>query len=255
MSLRRVYVALPPGRSTFRFYTSQSIPVTIGIRREDPGRVWERRAPLTPDAVAELVTRDNVRVLIQECERRVFPLEEYVRVRTIYILISERVNVMQAGAEVSSRLQTAHLVLGIKETPLDCLITSPVRSINQNSLVPRTHMMFSHTAKGQEYNMPLLSRFLEGGDRYADPNLTGDKSLPQLAAHLVDYELLTGPDGMRTVAFGWHAGGMWAYVLYHPRFMGAFLVAGALEALSAMAHKHLQGGVASPFLVSTPLGS
>jgi alpha-aminoadipic semialdehyde synthase len=66
-------------------------------------------------------------------------------------------------------------------------------------------MMFSHTAKGQEYNMPLLSRFLAGGDRFADPKLSSDDSL--LVARLVDYELLTGPDGKRTVAFGWHAGG------------------------------------------------
>jgi len=82
MPLRRVSVALPPGRLMPRFYSSQITPVTIGIRREDPGRIWERRAPLTPDAVAELVSRDNVRVLVQECERRVFPLGEYIRVRT-----------------------------------------------------------------------------------------------------------------------------------------------------------------------------
>ncbi|KAI0302611.1 Saccharopine dehydrogenase-domain-containing protein [Russula brevipes] len=223
MPLRRVSVALPPRRLALRFYTSQSTPVTIGIRREDPGRIWERRVPLTPDAVAGLVGRDNVRVLIQECERRVFPLEEYVR----------------AGAEVHSTLEPAHLVLGIKETPLHSLVTSPVRSVNQNVLVPRTHMMFSHTAKGQEYNMPLLSRFLSGGVRYADPKLSGDESLPQLMARLVDYELLTGTDGKRTVAFGWHAG-----------------VAGTLEALCAMAYKHLERGVASPFLyVSRPYTS
>jgi alpha-aminoadipic semialdehyde synthase len=72
MSLRRVPVSLPPGRFTHRFYASQTTPVTIGIRREDPGRKWERRVPLTPDAVAELVGQDKVRVLIQECERRVF---------------------------------------------------------------------------------------------------------------------------------------------------------------------------------------
>lgn len=84
MHLRRVSLALPPSRLTYRLYVSQAArPVTIGIRREDPGRIWERRAPLTPDAVAELVNRDNVRVLIQECERRVFPLEEYIHVRTI----------------------------------------------------------------------------------------------------------------------------------------------------------------------------
>lgn len=88
MPLRRVSVALPPGRLTTRFYSSQSAPVTIGIRREDAERIWERRAPLTPDAVAELVSRDNVRVLVQECERRVFPLGEYIRVSTIYCLLA-----------------------------------------------------------------------------------------------------------------------------------------------------------------------
>lgn len=86
MSLRRVPVSLPPGRFTHRFYASQTTPVTIGIRREDPGRKWERRVPLTPDAVAELVGQDKVRVLIQECERRVFPVDEYIRVRTIRVL-------------------------------------------------------------------------------------------------------------------------------------------------------------------------
>ena len=83
MSLRRVPVPLPPGRFTHRFYSSQTTPVTIGIRREDPGRKWERRVPLTPDAVAELVGQDKVRVLIQDCERRVFPVDEYIRVCTI----------------------------------------------------------------------------------------------------------------------------------------------------------------------------
>ncbi|KAI0305467.1 Saccharopine dehydrogenase-domain-containing protein [Multifurca ochricompacta] len=215
MSLRRVSCAVPPGRFSRRFYTSQAAPVTIGIRREDPERVWERRAPLTPDAVAELVRRDSVRVLVQECERRVFPVSEYLR----------------AGAEVHSTLEPAHLILGIKEPPLSSLVTSPVRPINQNILVPRTHMMFSHTVKGQDYNMPLLSRFLAGGDYYADSKLVGKESIPQLRARLIDYELLTGTDGRRTVAFGWHAG-----------------VAGTLEALVAMAHKHLEHGVASPFL-------
>ena len=100
MSLRRVSVNLPPGRLTPRFHSSQTSPITIGIRREDPGRIWERRAPLTPDAVAELVSRDNVRVLIQECERRVFPLEEYIRVRLSILVIrklSFSVNVTQGG--------------------------------------------------------------------------------------------------------------------------------------------------------------
>ena len=121
--------------------------------------------------------------------------------------LSSIIDDMQAGAEVHSTLEPAHLILGIKETPLHSLNTRPIHSVDRNVLVPRTHMMFSHTAKGQEYNMPLLSRFLFGGYRNADAKLSGDKALSQLAARLIDYELLTGTDGKRTVEFGWHAGG------------------------------------------------
>lgn len=111
---------------------------------------------------------------------------------------------------MADSLQPAHIVLGIKETPLNELITDPVEGR------PRTHFMFSHTAKGQAYNMPLLARFT------------------QTTARLIDYELLTDGNGKRTVAFGWYAG-----------------AAGVPEALSALAHDHLTLGVSSPFLVGT----
>jgi hypothetical protein len=42
-------------------------------------------------------------------------------------------------------------------------------------------------------------------------------------------------------------------VLYNLRYTSELLVAGTLEALSAMALKHLERGVASPFLVSNRL--
>jgi alpha-aminoadipic semialdehyde synthase len=56
--------------------------VTVGVRREDPARVWERRCPLTPDAAHELV-RHGARVLVQPCERRVFDVREFVEVRPL----------------------------------------------------------------------------------------------------------------------------------------------------------------------------
>ena len=59
----------------------KSTKVTIGIRREDPLRIWERRCPLTPDAVHELVHKDGVEVLVQPCERRVFTANDFIRVR------------------------------------------------------------------------------------------------------------------------------------------------------------------------------
>ena len=122
----------------------------------------------------------------------------------------------QAGAELHSSLRSAHIIVGIKETPLDELITSPTQDGHYN----RTHIMFSHTAKGQDYNRALLARFT---------NTT---------ARLIDYELLTDEDGKRVVAFGWYAG-----------------AAGAIEGLTSLAHDHLSIGVASPFLVSGTFSS
>ncbi|KAF8556698.1 hypothetical protein OG21DRAFT_1482902 [Imleria badia] len=193
-------------RASFATVAPSSSKLTIGIRRENPSRIWERRCPLTPDAVQSLVHEENVDVLVQDCDRRVFPARQFVK----------------AGARILPNLDPAHIVLGIKEPPLNELITSPVSPLStasSDSPVPRTHLMFSHTTKGQPYNMELLSRFLS-----QDPQ----RDLP---SRLIDYELLAGPDGKRTVAFGWFAG-----------------VAGALESLSALAHAHLELGVASPFL-------
>ncbi|KAF7986808.1 hypothetical protein HWV62_20442 [Athelia sp. TMB] len=183
--------------------------VTLGIRREDPDRIWERRCPLTPEAVEHLVKKEGIKVLVQDCDRRVFPIADFIK----------------AGAHVHPTLEPAHIVIGIKETPLSELVTTPVPSplsSSSNSLVPRTHLMFSHTTKGQAYNMELLSRFLKKDEAAHQQDIH---------ARLIDYELLVGSDGKRSVGFGWFAG-----------------VAGALESLSAMAHKHLEIGVASPFL-------
>ncbi|PFH49159.1 hypothetical protein AMATHDRAFT_148287 [Amanita thiersii Skay4041] len=212
-----------------RFYSTARPSLTVGIRyvlsltslcpsqlipnsREDPQRIWERRAPLTPEDVNYLVTEKQLEVHVEPCERRVFPTSEYVK----------------AGAKIEPSLRNAHIIIGIKETPLDELIISPVptpRTSNSNQTwSARTHMMFSHTVKGQPYNMPLLSRFLA--------STSSNPSSSRLLPRLVDYELLTNEtDGKRTVGFGWFAG-----------------VAGVLESLSAMAHAHLEIGVASPFL-------
>jgi alpha-aminoadipic semialdehyde synthase len=65
-------------RTSKRHLTLPSL--TIGLRREDPSRIWERRCPLTPDAVHDLVHNENTAVLVQNCERRVFPINEFVKV-------------------------------------------------------------------------------------------------------------------------------------------------------------------------------
>lgn len=69
-SLRTSRCLAPP-----RFASSSRALSTLGIRREDPGRVWERRAPLTPDAVRKL--NEISAVEVESCTRRCFPDSAY----------------------------------------------------------------------------------------------------------------------------------------------------------------------------------
>lgn len=114
---------------------------------------------------------------------------------------------LQAGAHAQDDLRPAHIVVGIKETPITELdpLTTPVQSSVSKDMTSRTHFMFSHTTKGQPYNMGLLSRFITGHDK----NM---KQVSDLIPRLVDYELLTETEGgKRTVGFGWFAGGIYAF--------------------------------------------
>lgn len=110
----------------------------IGLRRETKNR-WERRAPLTPDHVAEL-TRHGVDVVAQPSELRAFPDEAYRR----------------AGARLSSQLSGCGLVIGVKEIP-------------EAEIVPgAAHLFFAHVVKGQPANMAMLRRLMELGATLVD---------------------------------------------------------------------------------------
>ena len=133
--------------------------VRIGIRREDKN-AWERRSPLTPDHVAEMVERQGIAVSVQPSKKRAFPDRDY----------------RAAGADVDEELNGCRVVLGIKEIPPEKLQSD------------RTYLFFSHTAKGQAYNMPMLRRLME------------------LGCTLIDYELITDERDKRLIFFGRHAG-------------------------------------------------
>lgn len=111
----------------------------IGIRREDKN-AWERRAPLTPDHVAELAEAHGVAVRVEPSSRRVFPDRDY----------------RASGAQLDERLDDCRVVLGIKEIPVEKLEAG------------RTYLYFSHTTKGQQANMPALRRMLELGSTLID---------------------------------------------------------------------------------------
>lgn len=61
-------------------YIQRQHYATIGIRREDKSR-WERRAPLTPDHVEQLIKETNTKVYIQPSTKRIFPIETYQKVK------------------------------------------------------------------------------------------------------------------------------------------------------------------------------
>ncbi len=130
----------------------------IGLRREDKN-AWERRVALTPDAVSRL-TAAGVEILVERFERRAFPDASYER----------------AGATLVDDVRDADVVLGIKEIPASWFRPGGA------------YLFFSHTIKGQWFNMPMLSRMVE------------------LGCTLIDYECVTDAAGRRMIYFSHHAG-------------------------------------------------
>jgi len=130
----------------------------VGIRREDKNE-WERRVPLTPDHVKSL-TQQGIPVFVQPSTIRVFKDEEY----------------RNAGATVQEDLSHCSVVFAVKEIPADFFRNE------------RTYMFFSHTFKGQPYNMPMLRKIIERN------------------ATLIDYEKVTDDQNRRLIFFGNYAG-------------------------------------------------
>ena len=119
----------------------------IGIRREDKNE-WERRVPLTPDHVKNLV-QHGFKVHIQPSKIRVFSDEEYEA----------------SGAIVEDDLSECDVVFGIKEMPSSLFIED------------QAYMFFAHVIKGQKYNMAMLKRLMEVGGTLLDyEKVTDDKN-------------------------------------------------------------------------------
>ncbi|MBU1071751.1 hypothetical protein KKG45_00735, partial [bacterium] len=154
----------------------------IGIRREDKNK-WERRVPLTPDDAAAVQKARGHRIVVQPSPIRVFADDTY----------------RDAGLEVSEAALEADILIGVKEIPPELYRPGKV------------YVNFSHTIKGQPYNMPLLRRYLE------------------LGCSLVDYECIADDEGRRLIFFSLHAG-----------------YAGMIESLRALGLRLASRGLATP---------
>ncbi len=165
------------------------------LRREHKNH-WEKRVAITPSAAASLKS-EGYELAVESSPDRVYSDNDY----------------RASNLTVVSSADDYQLVLGIKEPPVESILARQI------------HLCFSHTIKGQDYNMPLLQRFLDQ------------------KASLIDYELMTDERGVRTIAFGRYAGiagaidTLWLYAkILHDK--------GSESALSQMSQTWEYGAVA-----------
>jgi saccharopine dehydrogenase (NAD+, L-lysine-forming) len=131
----------------------------IGIRRENKDKT-EKRTPLIPEQVKKLIKYYKLEIQVESSPNRIFTAEEYQR----------------AGASIVDNLKDCNIVFGVKEIPT-------------SNLVPgQAYCFFSHTIKGQSFNMPMLKRMLDLRDT------------------LIDYEKVVDKEGKRIIFFGRFAG-------------------------------------------------
>jgi alanine dehydrogenase len=142
----------------------------IGLIRE--GKVpADNRVALTPSQCKWIQENKDISIVVQSSEIRCYSDCEY----------------KNAGIEVKEDLSECDILFGIKEIPINMLISG------------KTYFIFSHTRKLQSYNQKLLQAIIA-------------KKIT-----LIDYECLEHEDGTRLIGFGFFAGvvgahnGMMAY--------------------------------------------
>ncbi len=155
----------------------------IGLRYEDK-YAMERRVALVPQHVQQLIDK-GIDIEVVKSEKRIFKDSEYTH----------------AGAKLVDMIAQHGIVLGVKEMPVGYF---------QNHA---TYLFFSHTIKGQEYNMPLLRNMMES------------------KINLIDYERVTDEKGRRLIFFG--------------RFAG---LAGMINSLWSAGKRWKEFGIQTPFL-------
>jgi alanine dehydrogenase len=124
--------------------------------------------------------------------RVVFTPEELLRVKALYpqanfevessdIRVFKDEEYASLGIEVDTDLNDCDVLIGVKEVPVDALISD------------KTYFFFSHTIKKQPYNRKLLAACLEKNIR------------------LIDHETIVDEKGRRLIGFGRYAGIVGAY--------------------------------------------
>ncbi len=154
----------------------------IGICEEGKS-LWEKRTPLIPSSIKNLV-QEGFQVQLEPSDHRCYTNENY----------------QESGAEISPEMDKCDFLLGIKEMPIDFIKSG------------KPHLFFSHTIKGQSYNMPLLQKILDE------------------KATLLDYERIVSSQEERLIGFGKFAG-----------------LAGAIDTLAILGKRLAHENIPNPF--------
>lgn len=139
--------------------------------------------PLVPADLARLRDDHGVDIVVQPSDQRVFTPDELT----------------EAGVPLQGDLSDCDVILGVKEIPPHLFLHG------------RTYVFFSHTIKGQAYNMTMLRELMARG------------------CNLIDYECIVDEQDRRLVFFGVHAG-----------------LAGMINTLWALGQRLLQEGLRTP---------
>nr|XP_006821861.1 PREDICTED: alpha-aminoadipic semialdehyde synthase, mitochondrial-like [Saccoglossus kowalevskii] len=166
---KRIFRTSALYRSARKFSNQVERPLVIGLRREG-GSQWERRAPIGPSHVQELVENQGIKVLVQPANRRAYTMQDYEN----------------AGAIVQEDLSEASLIMGVKQVPIDKLLPN------------KNYAFFSHTIKAQKENMPLLDAMLEKNIRLIDY----EKMVDSKGKRLVAFGKFAGICGMINILHG-----------------------------------------------------
>ena len=105
------------------------------------------------------------------------------------------------GAKIVDEIKDASIIIGVKEMPIDFFEDE------------KTYIFFSHTIKGQPYNMPLL------------------KQMIAKKVNLIEYERIVNEKNQRLIFFGRYAG-----------------LAGMINSLWSAGQRWKELGVLTPFL-------
>jgi len=116
----------------------------IGIRREDKN-IWERRVPLIPIHIKDLISHHQLEIEVQSFEKRVFTDAEF----------------LESGAKITDEIPNTDVILAVKEVP-------------KHLIEDKIYLFFSHTIKGQKHNMPLLQTIIDNKATLIDYELIKD---------------------------------------------------------------------------------